>query len=133
MPSMSSSIEAPPVNRVIALQIVVLAVLVVVVFLTLGMTNARSFLLGGLLTAVPNAWFMRRYFRHRGASASGRILRDFYTGKAAVMVFMGAGFALIFLLVDPLNVPALFSGFILTHIAGLLLMTGLQQKADSHN
>jgi len=127
-----SSIEAPPVNRVIALQSLVLAVLVVAVFLVLGMTGALSFLLGGLLTAVPNAWFTRRFFRHRGARASGRILRDFYTGKAAVLVFTGSGFALIFLTVDPLNVPALFSGFILTHVAGLLLLTGLQ-KADSHN
>lgn len=131
MPS-RTSIEAPPVNRVIALQSIVLAVLVAAVFLALGVTNALSFLLGGVLTALPNAWFIRRYFRHRGARASDRILRDFYTGKAAVMVFMGAGFALVFLMVDPLNVPALFSGFILTHVAGLLLLTGLQ-KADSHN
>lgn len=121
-----SSIKAPPVNQAIALQLVVLTVSSALALLLTGWIIAYSLLLGGLISAIPNAWFARRFFRHRGASKTRQIMRDFYTGKFVSLVLTGAGFVLAFVYVEPLNILALFSGFILTHIVGLLLLVKLQ-------
>jgi len=43
------------------------------------------------------------------------------------LILMGAGFALSFYYVEPLNVVALFSGFILIHMAGLALLARILQ------
>ncbi len=121
-----SSIQAPPVTQAIALQLAVLTVSSAMVLLFSGWMNAYSLLLGGLISALPNAWFTRRFFRHRGASKTRQIMRDFYTGKFVSLVMTGAGFILAFLYVEPLNTLVFFAGFILTHIVGLLLLARLQ-------
>lgn len=126
-----SSIKAPPVNQAIAIQLVLLTIISVLALLLTGWINAYSLLLGGLISAIPNAWFTRRFFRHRGASKTREIMRDFYTGKFVSLVLTGAGFILAFIYVESLNILALFSGFILTHIAGLLLLAKLQRTGTN--
>jgi ATP synthase protein I len=44
-----------------------------------------------------------------------------YSGEAQKLVLMGAGFAVSFIFVEPLNAMALFSGFVLVHITGVLM------------
>jgi len=126
-----SSIKAPPINHVVACQLILLVVLGAVTLLMLGWTSTYSLLLGGLISAVPNAWFTRRYFRHRGARATQQAMRAFYTGKAISLILMGAGFVLAFTLIDSLNVLALFSGFVVTHIAGLVLFARVAGQAGA--
>lgn len=70
---------------------------------------------------IPNAYFAHKVFRYRGARAAKKIVRELYTGETIKLLLMGAGFALSFLYVKPLNTAALFSGFVLVHITGILV------------
>jgi ATP synthase protein I len=87
-----------------------------------GRVSAYSLLIGGLLSALPGSLFASRVFKYRGARAAHQIVKELYTGQALKLVLMSAGFALSFYYVKPLNVVALFSGFILVHITGLIVL-----------
>lgn len=117
-----SSIKAPPIYKVTAYQLVLTVVLSGMLLILSGLISAYSLLIGGLISALPGALFASRVFKYRGARAAQKIVRELYTGQALKLVFMGAGFALSFYYVTPLNVVALFSGFILVHIAGLIVL-----------
>jgi ATP synthase protein I len=90
--------------------------------LVMGRILAYSVLLGGLISLIPNAWFASLVFRHSGARAMGAVVRSAYLGELMKLVMIGAGFGLVFVLVDPLHVPGLFTGFVLVHMAGLVAM-----------
>jgi ATP synthase protein I len=49
-----------------------------------------------------------------------QVIRSVYIGEAVKLALMGTGFAAAFILVDPLNKLALFMGFILVHVAGMV-------------
>jgi ATP synthase protein I len=83
---------------------------------------AYSVLLGGLISLIPNAGFASLVFRHSGARAMGAVVRNAYMGELMKLVTIGAGFGLVFVLVDPLHVPGLFIGFVLVHMAGLVAL-----------
>ena len=90
--------------------------------LTMGSVAAYSVLLGGLISLIPNARFASLVFRHSGARAMGAVVRNAYLGEMMKLVMIGVGFGLVFVLVDPLHAPGLFTGFVLVHIAGLVAM-----------
>lgn len=94
-----------------------------------GTVAAYSLLFGGLISAVPNAYFAQKVFRNRGARATERIVKAFYAGEAIKLALMSAGFALVFVYVKPLNTMALFGGFVLVHLSGLLMLTRLRDPA----
>lgn len=48
------------------------------------------------------------------------------------LVLTGAGFALSFIYVNPLNVVALFSGFVLVHITGVFMFVRIS-NSDRYN
>lgn len=83
---------------------------------------AYSVLFGGLLSLIPNAGFASLVFREGGARAVGAIVRNAALGELMKLVTIGAGFALVFVLVDPLHVVGLFTGFIFVHLAGLVAL-----------
>ncbi len=81
---------------------------------------AKSALLGGLTCAIPNAYFVWRAFRYSGARSAVRIVQSFYQGETWKFLLTALCFIAIFQRVEPLNVLALFAGFItvqLGHIA----------------
>jgi len=116
-----SSIKAPPLRKLIAAQLLVIFGLSSATLLFLGWISAYSVLIGGLINVIPNAYFAYKVFRYRGARAAQKIVRELFTGEAIKLLLMGAGFALSFLYVKPLNTAALFSGFVLVHITGILV------------
>lgn len=123
-----SSIKAPPIYKVTAYQLVLTVMLSGIVVILSGWISAYSLLIGGLISALPGALFASRVFKYRGARAAHKIVRELYTGQAIKLVFMGAGFALSFYYVTPLNVVALFSGFILIHVTGLVILARVIQN-----
>ncbi|HBN14385.1 MAG TPA: hypothetical protein DD407_05045, partial [Pseudohongiella sp.] len=52
-------------------------------------------------------------------------------GEAIKLVLSAAGFALSFIYVEPLNVVALFSGFVLVYLAGVVLFARLIRSPDN--
>ena len=128
-----STIEAPFIRSIIAGQFAVVGLVTAGAWVLLDWTSTYSVLLGGLICAVPNAYFSLRAFRHRGASSASRIVRDFYFGEAIKLLMAAAGFALTFVYVEPLNAALLFAAYMMVYVSGLVLLirstgTGKQQS-----
>ena len=81
---------------------------------------AHSFLLGGLILIVPNAWFALGVFRWRGASVAGRAVRASYVAETGKFMLTVAGFALVFATVRPVVAGAVFAGYVTMLIAQVI-------------
>ncbi|WP_245673251.1 F0F1 ATP synthase subunit I [Endozoicomonas ascidiicola] len=104
-------LQSPPVYRVVVAQFAVCTVLTLAL-LPLGTYFALSSLLGGLCCALPNAYFVGKAFRYRGARSAKQIVSSFYRGEAGKLVLTTVGFILIFTQVKPIEPLALFGAFV---------------------
>lgn len=87
--------------------------------LLLSFDVARSVLVGGLISTIPSACFAYKVMGKSGARAMEGVARNAVLAEVLKLVLIGTGFALAFVLVDPLDVPGVFAGFVLVHAAGL--------------
>lgn len=55
-----------------------------------------------------------------------RTVKAIYMGELIKLALMGAGFALAFKYVRPLDAVALFAGFVLVHAAGIAALVKIQ-------
>ena len=125
-----STIKAPPIYKIAAYQLFFLLLLTFAVVLLAGWVSAYSLLIGGLISLIPGTLFANRVFKYRGARAARQIAREVNRGEAIKLVLSAAGFAAAFIAVHPLNVVALFSGFVLVHLAGVTLFVWLTRIPD---
>ena len=121
-----STIKAPPIYKIIASQFVAVGVVTAIGYTILGWISAYSLLLGGLICAIPNGYFATKAFQYRGARAAQKIVQAFYVGEAIKILLMCAGFALSFKYVSPLDIWALFAGFLLVYLVGLWALIKIQ-------
>lgn len=127
-----STIKAPPIYKVAVSQAVTLTLLVLSTAAFSSWINAYSLLIGGLICLIPGTLFARRAFKYRGARSAVLIVKELYKGEMLKLVLTGAGFALSFIYVNPLNVVALFSGFVLVHITGVFMFVRIS-NSDRYN
>jgi len=106
------TILRPPVYRISLVQLG-LSVLIALLFLLRSKDAAISALAGGLICTIPNAYFIYKAFLHTGAQQTHAVLQSFYQGGSWKMILTGVGFAVAFKLIQPLDVLALFSTFVL--------------------
>lgn len=113
----TSTIRKPAFHRVILAQCgaTLVACLIGSLF---GWTSAYSAMLGGMISAIPNGYFAAMVFAHQGAQAAPKIVRSFYRGEAVKLGLTATMFCLVFILVKPLGVAALFSAFLTVQMAG---------------
>lgn len=110
-PPTAASITRPPLLKIYGLQALIL-VLVATSLLLVDLVTAKSALIGGLISVLPNAYFARLAFRHRGARAASAVAQSFYRGEAGKFVMTAVLFALVFSSVKPLQVEALFIAYV---------------------
>ncbi len=127
-----STIKAPPIYKVAVIQAVTLLLLVLATAASGSWLSAYSLLIGGLICLIPGTLFARKAFKYRGARSAGLIVKELYKGEAIKLALMGAGFALSFIYIDPLNVVALFSGFVLVHITGVLMFVRVSRSVRNN-
>jgi len=72
---------------------------------------------GAWACLMPSSYFAYRAFQFSGARSALLILKSFYSGQAMKLVMTAVIFAMIFIYMKPLNVAALFSGFIVVQSA----------------
>jgi len=84
------------------------------VFLGFGRVEAYSVLLGGLLCIIPNIFFSWRVFRDLGSLNPAKAARSLYAGEAGKFLLVVSGFALVFVMVKPLQPGLFFLAFIAT-------------------
>ncbi len=109
---MRQTILRPPVYRISLVQFG-LTLLISLLFLLRGQDAAISALTGGLICAIPNAYFIYKAFLHTGARQAHKVLQSMYQGGSWKMILTGVGFAAAFKLIVPLDVLALFCTFVL--------------------
>jgi ATP synthase protein I len=125
-----SSIRMPPVGRIMLVQTIALMVVTGSALIILGTVSAYSVLLGGLISIVPNAYFASKVFRHTGARAMEQIVRSAYLGEIIKLALTGAGFALAWSFVRPLQITGLMGGFLLSHVIGMVALVKLQKQVS---
>ncbi len=82
--------------RLFRAQLLVMIIASIIAFLISGSHASASILVGGLVSALPNAYFARMLFRYEGAHAAQKIVNSFYKGEAMKMLLTIALFALTF-------------------------------------
>ena len=106
-----ADIARPPIHRITLAQLAFLVPLCLVLA-AFDRVCAYSVAAGGLIAVLPQAWFARMAFRRSGARAAKAIARSSYAGEVGKFLLSGAGFAVVFATVRPINGPAVFAGFV---------------------
>ena len=114
-----------PMFRVIVLQAAMGALIGLLFGFTQGWVAAYSAWLGGLTALLPNAYFTYKAFQYLGARSIAVIVQSFWAGEMGKLILTALLFAVLFLGVKPLNVLAVFIGYILVQMtsATSLLLT----------
>ncbi|MFT5032838.1 MAG: ATP synthase protein I [Bermanella sp.] len=110
-PPATAPIKGPPLFKIYGLQVLLLFVLAAGLLL-IDLLTAKSALIGGLISVLPNAYFARLAFRHRGARAAAAVAQSFYRGEAGKFVMTAILFALVFSTVQPLRAEVLLIAFV---------------------
>ncbi len=113
-----TGVPRPPVYRIVILQLILTFAVALVAWLHSDVA-AKSALVGGFICALPNAYFVWRAFRYRGARSSVQIVQSFYQGEAWKFVLTGFAFAAVFSQDWSLNYLALFAGFVTVQLGHL--------------
>ena len=71
-------------------------ILTVIALLFSGTIAARSALLGGVVSIIPNICFASKLFRHQGAHSAKKIINGFYKGEALKIFLSVVLFTLVF-------------------------------------
>ncbi|WP_245391742.1 ATP synthase subunit I [Salinicola aestuarinus] len=79
-----------------------------------GLGPAFSVLTGGLVAAVPTAFFAWRAFRYQGAAQARNIVNSFYKAEAGKFGLTAASFTLVFVVVPPSNPAFFFGAYVVT-------------------
>jgi ATP synthase protein I len=82
--------------RLIKAQLVFTLLATSIAYLLSGLHGSVSFLLGGLISVLPNACFALILFRHNGAVNARQIASTFYKGEAVKWVLTVGLFTLAF-------------------------------------
>lgn len=106
-----AEIARPPVYRITLTQLVVL-VLLCMILLASDKVRAYSLLSGGLIAVLPQAYFAALAFRWRGARSARAIAHSSYAGQVGKFLLSIAGFAAVFVLLRPIDAPAVFAGYL---------------------
>jgi ATP synthase protein I len=106
-----AEIARPPVYRITLTQLVVLALLCLIL-LASDKVRAYSMLSGGLIAILPQAYFAALAFRWRGARSARAIAHSSYAGQVGKFLLSIAGFAAVFVLLRPIDAPAVFAGYL---------------------
>jgi ATP synthase protein I len=117
--------------KVLMLQIGIGAILSVVLWGIYGPVAGYSVLLGSLICVIPNAFLALRLAVPRFDPGARELIRAAYIGELGKLAITVVMFSVVFVLVKPLAVAALFAGFIaaqLMTLAGLLMRDGQEME-----
>ncbi|MGL6159580.1 ATP synthase subunit I [Microbulbifer sp.] len=119
----------PPVLVIAAVQLLLVSLVSAALHFCGKPVIALSAFIGGVLCALPNAYFGFRVFhgerRHSGARAAGQVVESFYRAETGKFVLTLVGFAAVFAAVRPLNAAAVFISYGLCLLVQWLLAARL--------
>lgn len=114
-----------PIFKVLVVQAFVAIGLALAFWLIKGLNAGGSASLGGLIALLPNLYFALKAFRYFGAQSAVAVTLSLWTGEMGKYMLTAALFVLVFLVIKPLDIAALFISYFLVLIVssfGLLLV-----------
>jgi ATP synthase protein I len=127
-----SNLKTPPVYKVTIAQLAATVFIAVISLLISGIILAYSVLLGGLISVVPNSYFVFHAYHYQGARNAQNVVKGFIRGELGKIIMTVVLFALSFTLITSLNELALILGFTLIHFVGVV-MSGFISYSPSQN
>ncbi len=106
-------IARPKFVKVFLLETAILLAVTAIIGLLCERMLAVSILLGGIIALIPHIYFTYQAFRFTGAKAAQQVSQAFYRGQAGKFILNLLLFALVFMLIQRVDVLALFAGYIL--------------------
>ena len=103
--------------KLLACEAILTGVAALLLLITVNIETAASVIIGGLAFVVPNAYFTKYVFRYSASDSARLAVRGLYVGEVIKIIATVVIFTLAFLVVEQLNVSALF----LTYIVMLIL------------
>ena len=98
-----------------------------------GRAAALSALVGGVNSLVPTAYFAHKVLRPSCEAAGGRALGVWLRAEVAKIAIVCGMFAAAFLLLQDLDMKALFAGFIVVHIGGVIASMTLDPRGGARD
>jgi ATP synthase protein I len=84
--------------------------------------SGASVLAGGLIFLLPQAWFVWRAFRFRGAGVAPQVVQGFYRAEAGKFLLTAAGFAVAFTGLGAGQAAYLLGTYVLLHVVNSVLL-----------
>ena len=117
MKSRQSRITRVPLARWLAIEFTGLTVISLLWSLHSVLAGYSAFI-GGLIFVVPNAWFVHQVYRYQGARHARLVVGNLFRAESTKIALTAVFFAAVFILMEPVYVPALLFTFAVMVVAG---------------
>ena len=98
-----------------------------------GRAAVLSAVVGGVNSLVPTAWFAHKVLRASSGTAGGRALGAWLRAEVGKIAIVCGMFVAAFVLLKGLNMVALFAGFIVVHIGGVMASMTLDPHGNARD
>jgi ATP synthase protein I len=95
-----------------------LIVLISLVWVTESRLAGYSAFIGGLIFIIPNAYFAHRMYRFEGATNAHLVVGNMFRAETIKLTLTAVFFAAVFILMEPVHVPALLFTFAVMVVTG---------------
>lgn len=98
-----------------------LVTLISIVWTTESRLAGYSAFIGGLIYVIPNVYFAHRMYRFEGARNAHLVVGNMFRAETVKLALTAVFFAAVFILMEPVHVPALFFTFAVMVVIGSVL------------
>ncbi|MDX1635246.1 MAG: ATP synthase subunit I [Marinobacter sp.] len=106
-----------------------LVTLISLAWITESRLAGYSAFIGGLIYIIPNVYFAHRMYRFEGARNAHLVVGNMFRAETIKLALTAVFFAAVFILMEPVHVPALFFTFAVMVVAGSVIRWRIQPKA----
>ncbi|MEX2474069.1 ATP synthase subunit I [Marinobacter sp.] len=116
-----------PLARWLAIEFSVIVILSLLWTIESRLAGYSAFV-GGLIFIIPNAYFAHRMYRYQGARNAQLMVGNMFRAEGIKLALTAVFFAAVFILMEPVHVPALLFTFAVVVVIGGVLRFLIQPK-----
>ena len=122
-----TSMQSLPGRTIIGWQLFLAIITAALVLPVFGLVAAYSAFTGGLISVAANAIFAIRLFDDKGSWQAEQLTATLYRGLLGKYFLTIALFIMSMVFIEPLNIPALFSGFLWIQVSPAVIAGVLKE------
>jgi len=122
-----TSTQTRPGRRIIGWQLILAVLTAALLLPVFGLVAAYSAFSGGLISVAANAIFAIRLFDDKGSWQTEQLTATLYRGLMGKYFLTIALFIIAMVFIEPLNIPALFSGYLWIQVSPALFAGVLKE------